>query len=459
MVACKKIGKSHTYLVQDLQVECFDGRAHTYWFVFLCLPALITLVVGISGIASYMLWRSRHKLHRRHIRFRFSILFIGYEDRAFFWEIVVAVRKLTVSAISVFLLQVDTPTQVLTAEIFVVGVLVLHLHVAPYIHVTPSHDTLQNAETFALSVSFITLVFGMLMFENSLGGSIKNETAQTALTFAVIFINAAFIFAAFYWWLTLKLMDLENVLEHKTTRQHAVTCCAMFLKRFVPDWEKEGQELEIKREQAEAVDDLRHTNFDKLLRVQKVASSLVQKFRARKMRSKDPTKVIPVANETVGMADIAAKFSKKTLDQMAASVEEKSEEAAKKFLAQMEGRVAKAHERLEARKRRRSSVADPSIKMFVVPKGVGLGDLGFKLKVAAGDVVVYSMVFDTAAYRVGVRDGYKLIRAADQPVDSKKIISVLKTSPRPLKLVFKVKKKAVRKLRAAVKAAQVGGMI
>jgi hypothetical protein len=121
--------------------------------------------------------------------------------------------------------------------------------------------------------------------------------------------------------------------------------------------------------------------------------------------------------------------------------------------------VAKAHERLEARKRRRSSVADPSIKMFVVPKGVGLGDLGFKLKVAAGDVVVYSMVFDTAAYRVGVRDGYKLIRAADQPVDSKKIISVLKTSPRPLKLVFKVKKKAVRKLRAAVRAAQVGGMI
>jgi hypothetical protein len=460
MVACKQIGKSHTYLVQDLQVECFaPNGAHTYWFVFLCLPALITLVAGIPGIASYMLWRSRHNLHRRHIRFRFSILFIGYEDRAFFWEIVVAVRKLTVSAISVFLLQVDTPTQVLTAEIFVVGVLVLHLHVAPYIHVTPNHDTLQNAETFALSVSFLTLVFGMLMFENSLGGSIKNEAAQSALTFAVISINAAFIFAAFYWWLTLKLMDLENVLEHKTTRQRAITCCAMFLKRVVPDWEKEGQELEIKREQAEAVDDLRHTNFDKLLRVQKVAHSLVENFRARKLRSKDPTKVIPVANNGGDMASIAAKMSRKTLDQMAASVEEKSEQAAKKFLAQMEGRVAKAHERLEARKRRRSTIADPSIKMFVVPKGVGLGDLGFKLKVATGDVIVYSMEFDTAAYRVGVRDGYKLIRAADEPVDTKTIISVLKSSPRPLKLVFKVKKEAVRRLRAAVRAVEVGGMI
>ena len=464
MVACKQIGKSHSYLVQDLQEECFGPNSqHTYWFVFLCLPALITLVAGIPGIASYMLWRSRHKLHRRHIRFRFSILFIGYEDRAFYWEVVVAIRKLAVSAISVFLLQVDTQTQVLTAEIFVVAVLVLHLHVSPYIHVTPNHDTLQNVETFALSVSFITLVSGMLMFENSTGSGDMNQTVQHFLTFFVIFINAAFIFAAFYWWLTLKLMDLENVLEHKTTRQQCVTCCALCLKHVVPDWEAEGQELEIKREQAEAVEDLRHTNLNKLLRVQNVAHSLVVNFRARKLRKLgggDPTKVLPVLTGRNSLAAAAAqKFSETTLQEMAASVEEKSEAAAKKFLEQMEGRVAKAHERLEARKRRRSSVQDPNVKVFVVPKGIGLNDLGFKLKVVGEDVTVYQMEFDAAAYRVGIRDGYKLIRAANAPVKKKTIISVLKSSPRPLKLVFKVKKKAVRKLKAAVHVAQMGSVI
>jgi hypothetical protein len=251
LISCKQIGLQHTYLSEDLQIECF-AREHWYWFGFLCVPALAILIVGIPLTASMLLWRARKKLHRRYIRFRFSILFIGYEDSAFYWEVVVAVRKLTVSAISVFLLHVDTATQVLTAELFVVGVLVLHLHVQPYIHVTPKHNTLHMVETFALSTAFLTLVSGMLMFED-VGGDQSNAMVEYIFTFVVVALNFSFVLAAFWWWLTLKLMDLENVLEHRTAQQRLTTCFAMCLRRFVPDWEKEGQELEIQREQAEAV--------------------------------------------------------------------------------------------------------------------------------------------------------------------------------------------------------------
>lgn len=134
-------------------------------------------------------------------------------------------------------------------------------------------------------------------------------------------------------------------------------------------------------------------------------------------------------------------------------IEDESEQAAKKFMQQMESRVAKAHDRLEARRRRRSMMADPSTKLFVLPEGVKLNDIGFKLKINGGQVVVYGMDFDSPAFRVGVRDGFLLVRAAGKPVDPAKVVSLLRTAPRPLKLVFKAPAK--RKLKAVVHAAMI----
>jgi hypothetical protein len=382
------------------------------------------------------LFRSRHLLHRRHIRFRFSILFIGYEDRTYFWEIVVAVRKLTVSAISVFLLQVDTATQVLTAELFVVTVLVMHLHVRPYIAVTPKHNTLQHVETFALTTNFVTLVCGMLMFEDIGAG---NQIVEYIFTFLVLAINISFIFAAFWWWMTLKLMDLENLLEHTSTSKTLVTKAAEFLKKIVPDWETEGQQLEIAQEKAEAVEDLRHVNLDKLLRVQDVAHKWVVKFKRGKGIDVDDEGKVKSTKVTPKYASVVEQAQAK-----ARQVEEQSERAAQKFMKQMEERVAKAHDRLESRKRRRSSITgDPNVKLFCVPAGVELVDMGFKLKVSHGKVVVYDMGDDSPAYSVGVRNRCVLMRCNSTEVTGETLMSVLKNATRPLKLSFSARKHRV----------------
>lgn len=450
LVACRQIGLiGKSYLTQDLQIECF-AEEHLYWFLGLCVPALLILIIGLPGMAMVFLWRSRHSLHRRHIRFRFSILFIGYEDRTYFWEIVVAGRKLTVSAISVFLLQVDTATQVLTAELFVVCVLVMHLHVRPYIAVTPKHNTLQHVETFALTTAFITLVSGMLMFEDIGAG---NAFVEYFFTFAVLAINISFIFAAFWWWLTLKLMDLENLLEHTSATKALSTKVAEFLRKIVPDWESEGQQLEIEQEQAEAVDDLQHVNLDKLMRVQTLAHKWVVKFKAGKGEdvSNDAsgsgngtTKVHP-ADASGSMLSVVDQAAEK-----AHEIEETSNRAARKFMKQMEDRVAKAHDRLETRKRRRSSIADPNTKLFVVPDGVGLNDMGFKLKTNQGKVVVYGMEIDSPAYSVGVRNGSVLMRCNQDMINDKNLVVVLKNADRPLKLVFSARQQ--RRLQNIAKA-------
>ncbi len=98
-------------------------------------------------------------------------------------------------------------------------------------------------------------------------------------------------------------------------------------------------------------------------------------------------------------------------------------------------------------------MSDPSTKLFVLPEGVKLNDIGFKLKINGGKVVVYGMDFDSPAFRVGIRDGFRLVRAAAKPVDPAKVVSLLRTAPRPLKLVFKAPLK--RKLKAAVHAAMI----
>ena len=458
LIACRQIGLiGKSYLTQDLQIECF-AEEHMYWFIGLCIPALLILVIGLPGSAMFFLWRSRNSLHRRHIRFRFSILFIGYEDRTYFWEIVVAIRKLTVSAISVFLLQVDIPTQVLTAELVVVFLLVMHLHVRPYIPVTPKHNTLQHAETFALTTMFVTLVSGLLMFEDIGAG---NQIVEYVFTFLVLAINISFLAAAFWWWLTLKLMDLENLLEHTSASQKLATKAAEFLRKIVPDWETEGQELEIEQEKQEAVEDLRHVNLDKLMRVQNLAHKWVVKFKQRQGQDvgfdddvSSNTKIHP-SKSLINVVDQAAEKAK--------DIEESSERAARKFMKQMEDRVAKAHDRLETRRRRRSSIANPNTKLFVVPEGVGLNDMGFKLKVSHNKVVVYSMEIDSPAYLVGVKNHCVLMRCNKEEINGNNLVAVLKNATRPLKLAFSARQhrpnSKLRNVAKAVSKLSTGSMI
>merc|ERR1712166_382170 len=148
----------------------------------------------------------------------------------------------------------------------------------------------------------------------------------------------------------------------------------------------------------------------------------------------EKTKIHP-SSSMLNIVDQAAEKAK--------DIEQSSERAARKFMKQMEDRVAKAHDRLETRKRRRSSVkgvADPNTKLFVVPEGVGLNDMGFKSKVNHGRVVVYEMDHDSPAYGVGVRDRCVLMRCNNEPVTDVTLVAVLKNAVRPLKLVFSARK-------------------
>ena len=119
--------------------------------------------------------------------------------------------------------------------------LVAHTHFRPYIPVTISHNTLFNAETAALVTAHLTLVAGMLMFEK-LGGQQSQATSSFQddadfewfihmLTSLIVFLNFVFIGIAMWWWLVLKLMDLENALEHADENKTCTVRVILLLQR------------------------------------------------------------------------------------------------------------------------------------------------------------------------------------------------------------------------------------
>lgn len=424
LVACQPVGKMRTFLQRDLEIECY-GPNHMPWFVLLALPALLGYVLGLPLIAFILLKKNKHRLHFRHERFRYGILCIGYKDETYYWEVWVAVRKAVISGISVFLLTKDVQTQALTAECFVVLVLVAHTHFRPYIPVTINHNTLFNAETSALVTAHLTLVAGMLMFEK-LGGQQSQATSSFQddadfewfihmLTSLIVFLNFVFIGIAMWWWLVLKLMDLENALEHADENKTCTVRVILLLQRCLPDWETQSQALEVKQAQDESADDLRNVDFQRLHRVQKLAHGFVQRFRKRHNLKVAPEQDVLEAAE---------------------KVETRIFHAEQAFQEHLKSRAAQAKARLDARRRRRESCARQQTAMvkFTVPKGLSLAAIGFKIKLSKkiGELVVYGLDFDSPACRSGVKNGMILRYVGAVPAVPQNIATQLSKAPRPL---------------------------
>ena len=56
MFACREIDTGKYYLVQDLNIECYDV-AHTLWMMVLGLPAVIMCVVAMFPCLFALCWR------------------------------------------------------------------------------------------------------------------------------------------------------------------------------------------------------------------------------------------------------------------------------------------------------------------------------------------------------------------------------------------------------------------
>ena len=125
---CPKIGEK-TYLMADLQEPCFEGTHVTYIWL-LTVPQLILYVFGLPAIATFIVMResAHRRLHSFSYRMRYGLLYMGYREDRYWWELVIAVRKVTIVGIGTFgTLMGRTDLQAYVSILVVFISIVIHL--------------------------------------------------------------------------------------------------------------------------------------------------------------------------------------------------------------------------------------------------------------------------------------------------------------------------------------------
>eukprot|EP00455_Lapot_gusevi_P049496 TRINITY_DN7029_c0_g2_i2.p1 TRINITY_DN7029_c0_g2~~TRINITY_DN7029_c0_g2_i2.p1 ORF type:complete len:453 (+),score=112.27 TRINITY_DN7029_c0_g2_i2:713-2071(+) len=184
MLSCKKIGikDADFYLVPDLSRQCWTGE-HYKWLWGLAFPMFLLYVVGIPLVAAFLLYRHRNNLSDQTIKYKYYFLYTGYEDKWFFWELVVIVRKILLVLISVFFVY-NLHIQTLMALLLVVVSILMHVYAQPF-----SDDLVDLLEFVSLLTTLMTFYCGQYLFITD--SSVTTATKQ-AVSVVIGTINIAF---------------------------------------------------------------------------------------------------------------------------------------------------------------------------------------------------------------------------------------------------------------------------
>ena len=157
LLSCKEVGNGF-WLTADLEEPCYVDR-HLVYFFFLVLPQLLVYIVGLPVLSLFFMWRNRQKIKTNHpvVMFRFGLLFAGYRHERYYWETVMATRKVVVVAIGVFGRLTDTESQVHGALLALFLFILMHTTMVPFPTDSRPGKNVGNLETFALTCCFLTM--------------------------------------------------------------------------------------------------------------------------------------------------------------------------------------------------------------------------------------------------------------------------------------------------------------
>ena len=193
LVSCKtglRDGAYMSYLNEDLDQPCWNDT-HISAVIMIGIPTLIVWVIGIPVFIFVVLESHRKQKHNDIIRFRYGMLMEGYEgkkkeqvqvwsilvltnithssmfiflifkslDEYFYWESVIASRKMLVIGVSVFMSSFTVDIQAYVGIAIVILFMTMHISSNPY-----NSAVLDSMEKYALATAFATLYVGLLFY-------------------------------------------------------------------------------------------------------------------------------------------------------------------------------------------------------------------------------------------------------------------------------------------------------
>jgi hypothetical protein len=112
LFSCTHIPRKGWFLAASLNEECYT-YTHWVWMLAFGVPLIVIYACGGPVLCVWLLFKRKHKLWTDSAtRQKYGFLFLGYEERAYWWECVVMGRKVGMVMVSVFFRGFGTAVQV-----------------------------------------------------------------------------------------------------------------------------------------------------------------------------------------------------------------------------------------------------------------------------------------------------------------------------------------------------------
>jgi hypothetical protein len=196
MLKCVQVGEKR-YLMASLEEACFEGRHATYT-LFLTIPQLLLVVIGLPVLAGSIIVRNGKKFNRYDFRMRYGLLYLGYREKRAWWEIVIAFRKVAIVMIATFGAMVGVDLQAFLALFVIFCSIMIHLIGKPFDVSQEQFLLLHQLEFCALALCWFTFWGGLLFYLGQEKPGVVSEAVTITVSILIVAANLIFLIFSCY---------------------------------------------------------------------------------------------------------------------------------------------------------------------------------------------------------------------------------------------------------------------
>ena len=223
---------THTCSIEE---ECY-GDQHLWMTMTFGLFQVIAYVIGFPLLGLFVLFRNRSRHSVNYVRVRYGLLFQGYRSEIYYWEAVLAVRKVSVIMLGVlgFSMSVTLQAHILSLVIFIN--IVAQAFCQPHLLCPETYDghfdispqgTLQRyktvhfLETLGLLTIWITLWNGVFIHEINQVESVLHQISTITIATCNVMIILYML-----WHLISELISESK--EQKSEQSRLLSCLGKY---------------------------------------------------------------------------------------------------------------------------------------------------------------------------------------------------------------------------------------
>jgi len=219
----------HWYLSQDLEVECYHGT-HLTMILLVGIPQILAYVIGLPLMAFVIMYRKHTIRNSHHVKYRYGILYSGFRKNMLYWECVVALRKVSISAVTVLVSEFGVGMQIHLALLVLMVSLTIHLAARPFM---PQWRMLEHYEAASLIVCWLTMWSGIVFHADEKGNQQSSKVTIETTSIFIVVINS------FFFLLMVLSIVYQRVVEKPNLKiwcQKTCVCGSLlkFMQRCVP---------------------------------------------------------------------------------------------------------------------------------------------------------------------------------------------------------------------------------